>query len=125
MSGILWREREVLDHLVGALRDGRGTEVEKTELRSCIASLEVHRAITAREVAREMGLPGDPTLQDLVVGAPDDWAPALASHRWALIALTDDLRALLRPVPAPGDGNVITLPADGQSVHRSLEEFLA
>lgn len=124
LSGILWREREVLDQLVSVLRDGSGTEVEKAELRSCIASLEVHRAITAREVAREIGISGEPTLQDLVGGAPEEWASALASHRSALVELTRDLRPLLRPLAATADGNVITLPAEGASMHRSLQEFL-
>lgn len=125
LVALLSREREVLDQMARALRTRGCTGLEMAELRSCIASLEVHRAITTRDHALEMGLSGEPTLQELVVGAPDGWAPVLASHRRALIELAEDLRELLRPADAPGEGNIITLAADGPAVHRSLRDFLA
>lgn len=125
LSSLLWREREVLDQLVTRLRLGESTDTDSTDVLASIASLEVHRAITAREVASEIGLIGEPTLQDLVVKAPPEWAPVLASHRRALVGLQKDLRALLRPVGVPVEGNVVTLPVQGSSrVSRSLLEFL-
>src|SRR5688500_11635533 len=65
LSSLLQREREILDRLVAVLSDGAdGAETEGL-LRS-VSSLELHRAITAREVAADLGLNGEPTLSDLV-----------------------------------------------------------
>lgn len=125
LLAILLREREVLDQLAGALRGGSCTETEIAELRSGIANLEVHRAIATRDLALELGLAGEPTLQELVVMAPEEWAPVLATQRRALMELTEDLRALLRRAPAAAGGNIITLPVNGPGVHRSLRDFLA
>lgn len=125
LSSLLWREREVLDQLVRRLRLGGSIGTDSNDVLASIASLEVHRAITTREVASEMGLAGEPTLQELVKKAPPEWAPVLASHRRALVGLQEDLRALSRPTGIPADGNVITLPTHGSSrVSRSLLEFL-
>lgn len=125
LLAILSREREVLDQLAGALRGGSCTEAEIAELRTGIAHLEVHRAIATRDLALELGLPGEPTLQELVIVAPEEWAPVLATQRRALMELTEDLGALARPVPAPAEGNIITLAANGPGAHRSLRDFLA
>lgn len=125
LLAILSREQEVLDQLAGALRAGSCTEPEISELRTGIANLEVHRAIATRDLALEMGLTGEPTLQELVVMAPEEWAPVLATQRRALTELTEELRALSRPAPAPAERNIITMPANGPGVHRSLRDFLA
>lgn len=125
LSSLLWREREVLDQLVTRLRRGESNATDSNDVLASVASLEVHRAITTREVASEMGLNGEPTLQDLMVKAPPEWAPVLASHRRALVGLQEDLRVLLRPMGVPADGNVTTLPIQSPSrVSRSLLEFL-
>jgi hypothetical protein len=133
LSGLLWRERDVLDQLVHRLRDGDGDpltpgEVEADGLLGSISSLELHRAITAREVALELGLEGEPSLQDLIERSDDEWATLLAGHRLALRELTDEVRRLLRRVPAAAvDGNVIALPAPGttgRTLQRSLRDFL-
>src|SRR4051794_41733165 len=115
LSGLLWRERDVLDQLVHRLRDGDevdDNEIEADGLLRSISSLELHRAITAREVAVELGLEGEPSLQDLIERSDDEWAMVLGGHRFALLELTDEVRRLLRRVPAAAvEGNVIALPA--------------
>lgn len=127
LSGLLWREREVLEQLLALLRGG-ADDAETDGILHSISSLELHRAITAREVAVELGLEGEPSLQDLIERSDDEWAAVLAGHRRALQMLGDDARALLRRVPASAvDGNVVTLPTGrrARSLQRSLRDFLA
>jgi hypothetical protein len=133
LSGLLWRERDVLDQLLHRLRDGDDDRapdlVDADGLLRSISSLELHRAITAREVALELGLEGEPSLQDLIERSDDEWATLLAGHRLALRDLTDEVRRLLRRVPAAAvEGNVIALPAPGtpaRTLQRSLRDFLS
>jgi hypothetical protein len=132
LSGLLWRERDVLDQLVRRLRDGdegEPGELEAEGLLRSISSLELHRAITAREVALELGLEGEPSLQDLIERSDDEWATLLAGHRLALRELADEVRRLLRRVPAAAiEGNVIALPAPGtmaRTLQRSLRDFVS
>jgi hypothetical protein len=125
LSGLLWRERDVLEQLVEALRVD-DEPIESDGLLRSISSLELHRAITAREVALELGLDGEPTLQDLVERTEGEWVGVLAAHRRALQELADEVRSLLRPVAAPS-GNVVTLPVGpnaGRTLQRSLRDFL-
>ena len=85
------------------------------------------RAITAREAALDLGLDGEPTLQDLIERTDGEWAAALAGHRRALQALSDEVRVLLRPSAARVEGNVVTLavgPSAGRTLQRSLRDFL-
>lgn len=125
LSGLLWRERDVLDQLLRRLHgDGEREDVESNGLLDSIASLELHRAITSREVALDMGLDGEPTLQNLIAQAPREWAEALAEHRRALLGLSAELRALLRPVAERSDSNVVTLPVRGRDLQRSLRDFI-
>lgn len=126
LSGLLWREREVLEQLLGLLTVGID-DVETDGLLHSISSLELHRAITAREAALELGLEGDPSLQDIIERSDDEWAAVLAGHRRSLQGLADDVKARLRRVPASAvDGNVVTLITAGKrrSLQRSLGEFL-
>ena len=126
LSGLLWREREVLDQLLTLLR-AEGDDVETDGLLHSISSLELHRAITSREAALELGLEGDPSLQDIIERSDDEWAAVLAGHRRSLQVLSDEVRAMLRRVPASAvDGNVVTLLTAGKrrSLQRSLGEFL-
>ena len=126
LSGLLWREREVLDQLL-ALLAGGAEDVETDGLLHSISGLELHRAITAREAALELGLEGDPSLQDIIERSDDEWAAVLAGHRRSLQSLSDEVKALLRRVPASAvDGNVVTLITAGKrrSLLRSLGEFL-
>ena len=134
LSGLLWREREVLDQLLDLLGpdDHRQDPDDDLDVRTdgllhSISSLELHRAITAREAALELGLDGEPSLQDLIERSDDEWAAVLAGHRRSLQTLSDEVRVRLRRVPASAiDGNVVTLITAGKrrSLQRSLGEFL-
>lgn len=131
LSGLLWREREVLDRLLALLQPGTDDdeedELETDGLLHSISGLELHRAITAREVAVELGLEGEPSLQDIIERSDDEWAAVLAGHRRSLQSISDEVRVLLRRVPAAAvDGNVVTLITAGKrrSLQRSLGEFL-
>ncbi|HUP87221.1 MAG TPA: hypothetical protein VM143_16320 [Acidimicrobiales bacterium] len=126
LSGLLWREREVFDQLLELLRVGG--EAEETDgLLHSISGLELHRAITAREAAVELGLDGEPSLQDLIECADGEWAAVLAGHRRALQALSSEVRALLGRVPIHAiEGNIYALPpSGGRAVQRSLRDFLS
>lgn len=125
LSGLLVRERDVLEQLDRRLEQtDRTDDVEVNGLLDSISSLELHRAITSREVAVEMGLEGEPTLQDLIESAPGEWAAMLATHRRALQTLSDQIQHRLRPAVVHREGNVVTLPAAGRSLQRSLRDFL-
>ena len=132
LSGLLWREREVLDQLLDLLEAEAGdddvdVDVKTAGLLHSISSLELHRAITAREAALELGLDGEPSLQDIIERSDDEWSAVLAGHRRSLQSLSDEVRARLRRVPASAvDGNVVTLITAGRrrSLQRSLGEFL-
>ena len=128
LSGLLWREQEVLDQLLRLLHEG-AEEVETDGLLHSISSLEVHRAITAREAALELGLDGEPSLQAIIERSDAEWAAVLANHRRSLQSLSDEVRALLRRVPANAvEGNVVTLPEPGsraRTLQRSLRDFIA
>ena len=126
LSGLLWREQEVLDQLVRLLQ-ADAEEVETNGLLHSISSLEVHRAITAREAAVELGLEGEPSLQEIIERSDDEWAAVLSTHRRALQRLSDEVRSLLRRVPASAvEGNVVTLPTSGRArtLQRSLRDFI-
>jgi hypothetical protein len=114
LSGLLWRERDVLQQLLVILH--AGAEVVECEglLRS-ISSLELHRAITTREVAIELGLDGEQSLDDLATASHGEWAEMLASHREELHRLAADVTAMLADRDT---GSRLGL-------QRSLVEFLA
>jgi len=115
----------VLEELVDVLRTGRDGAGSAGLVRS-IRSLELHRAITAREVAVEFGLEGDPTLQDIVEVATGEWSAILADHRRVLLGLGDELRSLLGADTVRPAGNVVTLGGSRarQALQRSLRDFL-
>jgi hypothetical protein len=129
LSSLLFREREVLGQLVDLLADVEdGDRTETDGLLRSVSSLELHRAITAREAAVDLGLDGEPTLGDLVAVAPSEWASILANHRVALVALTEEAHKRLRSAAisaASLDGKVVALAeARGPGVQRSLTDFL-
>ena len=128
LSGLLWREREVLDQLLALLQtEDPDVHVETDGLLHSISSLELHRAITAREAAVDLGLDGEPSLQEIIERSDDEWAAVLAGHRRSLQSLSEEVRPLLRRVPANAvDGHVVTLITAGKrrSLQRSLGEFL-
>ena len=109
LSGLLWRERDLLDLLLGRLDDG----IDDTDgLFRSLSSLELHRAILAREVGVELGVDGEPTLADLVRLAPADWTEVLADHRQALRTMAEKVNGRL----VGG--------AQRHGLQRSIQEFL-
>jgi sarcosine oxidase gamma subunit len=121
LSSLLRKERDALDLLLARLDEA--PQDHDSLLRS-ISSLELHRAITAREVALELGLDGDPTLRDVVEAAPDEWAIILAGHREALVELASRVEARRLPATVTADLDLRER-ADGQvAIQRSLLEFL-
>lgn len=138
LSGLLWRERIALDRLADGLAGiskelgEEHTELDEVGLYQSISALELHRAIAAREAAVELGVDGEPTLRQLVDAAPLGWADVLASHRRALIDLTQEVAHLVRgPVvdlsEVNGHDHPDAFPIPGvrrNGIQRSLREFL-
>lgn len=113
LSGLLWRERDVLEQLLVILHAGAHLTECEGLLRS-ISSLELHRAITAREAAVELGLDGEPTLRDIAAVSDGEWSDVLATHRLALHQLARDTTDRLRDAE----------PERQQGLQRSLVAFL-
>lgn len=135
LSGLLWRERVALDRLADHLVAG-DPDTDCDGLYHSISALELHRAIAAREAAVELGVEGEPTLQQLVRAAPLGWADVLMSHRRALVDLTNEVTHLVRrphvdltdgdPQDPGGDPSSELRPTGVRrhGVQRSLREFL-
>lgn len=131
LAGLLWREREVLEmlveHLAAAAVEASAGLTTQGLLRS-ISSLELHRAITAREVAVELGLGGEPTLSGLIQNGPPEWAGVLGDHQRSLRSLVHQVGSLSRArvQERQGCGQVVLLPVRApRIIQRSLREFLA
>ncbi len=125
LSVLLRREREVLEMLLSRAA-GTASTLLCDELLRSISSLELHRAITTREVAVELGLRDEPTLGQLVDCSPDGWSVLLAEHRLALLDLAAEVEAMA-PVPLARrepDGALRLGPPRRHAVQRSLLEFL-
>lgn len=118
LSGLLWRERDVLDLVVSRLEGSNG---DWQGLLRSISSLELHRAITAREAALELGLSGDATLDEIAKAAPREWSSILAGHARALRSLTKELLRLSdEGASVRSDGAV-----PSGLFQRSLRDFLS
>lgn len=105
-----------------------GPALVSTGLLRSISSLELHRAITAREVAVELGLAGEPTLRELIQRGPSEWAVVLVDHHRHLTSLVQQVgsRSRVRMQDHEGPTDVVLLPLGaGRMVQRSLREFLA
>ncbi len=120
LSGLLWRERDVLDLVVRRLEGG---VADWQALMRSIGSLELHRAITAREAALELGVSGDASLEAIARAAPREWSSILAGHARALRALLAEIVRLSeqRERVASGAAGRIS----GSVVQRSLRDFLS
>ena len=132
LSALLRKEREALDLLLARLEE---SPQDHASLLRSISSLELHRAITAREVALELGLAGDPTLREMARAAPEEWALILHGHREALVELASQVEAHRLPetvvvdittAASGGNGNGNgNGSAEGRvAIQRSLLEFL-
>ncbi|HEX7165486.1 MAG TPA: hypothetical protein VF230_00765 [Acidimicrobiales bacterium] len=129
LSGLLWRERVALDRLADHLVAG-DDDTSVDGLYHSISALELHRAIASREAAVELGVDGEPTLGELMDAAPLGWADVLASHRRALVDLTNEVTHLVRrpTVDVRELEDTVDLRPNGvrrNGVQRSLREFLA
>lgn len=106
LSQILWRERELLEHLSYEL------EVERLVLASGrtrwlvnatraieatlseIRATEVLRAVAADEVAESLGLSPNPSLVALAEASDEPWRGILLDHRDGLLASARDIAEL-------------------------------
>lgn len=127
LSGLLWREREALERLLCRL-EGPQEDLDDigsvATARHRLSVLEVERSIACRNVAQNLGLPGEaPTLSELVEAAPVGWAAILIGHRRALQTLAErveraDVVVLHEPSTPAGD-------APAPDIQRSLVDFLS
>ena len=106
LSNVLWRERELLELLLFKLEEeqlllsagkaqwiGRATHEVETVLEA-IGQVELLRATEVTEVARELGLPGDVSLRELIGRTPEPWSTILAEHRKKFLEITAAVTAL-------------------------------
>lgn len=103
LSGVLWRERELLDlllfkldeeQLVVASGRSRWLAYATREVESVLARLretEVLRATIAHAVAASLGLESDPSLRALAEASDEPWRTILVDHRKAFATVTAQL----------------------------------
>jgi hypothetical protein len=106
LSGILWRQREMLELLVFKLEEeqlmlaaGRTRWLahatrEVEAVLDHIRRTEVLRAAEVEAVAREFGLAPNPSLAALADAAPAPWSDLLREHRHAFLRLTSEITGL-------------------------------
>ncbi|MGN6609627.1 MAG: flagellar protein FlgN [Jatrophihabitans sp.] len=106
VSGLLWRERDVLEHLlfkltqeqlVVASGSTRWLAKATDEVQAAVESMrlqEIARAVEVEHLALQLGLPGDSTLSRLSDTADEPWATLFAEHRAALRSLVLEVQAL-------------------------------
>lgn len=106
LSGVLWRERQLLELLLFKLEEeqliltsgrtqwlGHATREVESVLDQ-IRSAELGRSIEAEEAAREVGLPDGSSLRALAQRSPAPWDELLMDHHAAFVSLTDQIHAL-------------------------------
>ncbi|TIC85970.1 flagellar protein FlgN [Nocardioides sp. GY 10113] len=103
LSQILWRERELLEHLAYKLEverlllsTGRTQWLPKAtreieDLLATIRETEVLRAAVADDVAARLGLGPNPSLVALAEAADEPWPAILADHRDALVSIAREI----------------------------------
>jgi len=106
LAAVLWRQRELLERLVYRLEceqllmaSGRtrflGLATAEVEaLLDELAVVELQRAAMAERVARDTGLDGDASLEEIAGSVQPPWTEVLIEHRHALLTLTSELSAL-------------------------------
>lgn len=127
LSGLLWREREALELLLGLLvaTGDEASGLDDVELlattRHALSMLELERVLLVRDLADELTiLDPTPTLAQLASAAEPGWAAILTGHGRALQALVFRLDALVPSVAGPSGAD-----ASADALQRSLAEFLA
>lgn len=122
LSRILRRERDTLGLFLERVGSGHTDLDECIDILRSLGGVELHRAITAREAARELGLGADATLRLLADTAPSPWTAVLGAHRGALLALAAAVADVRRD-------ELIDLRESPRAaafeIPRSLAEFLA
>ncbi|MCI2240633.1 flagellar protein FlgN [Paenibacillus sp. TRM 82003] len=106
VSGILWKERELLELLLFKLEEeqlvlasGRTRWLahatrEVEFVMDQIRSTEVLRAAEVDAVAAELEIEAGPSLNALAAAAPEPWGELLRGHRDAFLTLTAEIQAL-------------------------------
>ncbi|EYR65061.1 flagellar biosynthesis protein FlgN [Actinotalea ferrariae CF5-4] len=106
LSGVLWRERQLLELLLFKLEEeqliltsgksqwlGHATREVESVLDQ-IRGVELGRAIEAEDAALELGLEEGSSLLALAQRAPAPWDALLRDHHQAFVDLTDQINAL-------------------------------
>ncbi len=125
LSGVLWRERQLLELLLFKLEEeqlvltsgrtrwlGHATREVESVLDQ-IRGAELGRAVEADAVARDLGLPEGSGLRALAEAAPAPWDELLAEHHQAFVSLTAEIKAL-------ADGNRELLSASNRAAQETL-----
>ena len=106
VSGILWKERELLELLLFKLEEeqlvlasGRTRWLahatrEVEFVMEQIRTTELLRATQVDEVAAELGLEPVPSLNAVADAAPDPWGEIFRGHRDAFLTLTAEIQDL-------------------------------
>lgn len=103
LNSVLWRERELLESLLFFLEteqlilaSGRtrwlphaSAEIERTT--AALRSTEILRSAHADEVAAELGLATDPSLNALAAAAAEPWGTIFEDQREALLSITTQI----------------------------------
>ncbi|NAZ85446.1 flagellar export chaperone FlgN [Kineococcus indalonis] len=106
VSGILWKERELMELLLFKLEEeqlvlaaGRTRWLahatrEVEFVMEQIRTTEVLRAAEVDAVAAELELPPGPSLNALAAAAPEPWGELMRGHRDAFLTLTAEIQNL-------------------------------
>jgi hypothetical protein len=103
LNSVLWRERELLESLLFFLEteqlilaSGRtrwlpraSAEIERTT--AALRTTELLRAAQADEVAAELGLAADPSLDALAQAAVEPWGTIFEDQREAFLSITTQI----------------------------------
>jgi hypothetical protein len=103
LNSVLWRERELLESLLFFLEteqlilaSGRtrwlpraSAEIDRAS--SALRSTELLRAAQADEVAEELGLAADPSLNALAAAAAEPWGTIFEDQREAFLSITTQI----------------------------------
>jgi len=104
VSGILWKERELLELLLFKLEEeqlvlasGRSRWLahatrEVEFVLEQIRSTEILRAIEVDTIADELGLEPGASLNQIAAAAPDPWGDLFRGHRDAFLTLTGEIQ---------------------------------
>lgn len=106
MSNVLWRQRQLLDLLQFRMtveqsllvgRQVRWLARATDEVEAVLEEMrqtELLRAVVVDQVAAELGLGVDASLQDIIEASPSPWDEIFEEHRRAFLVLTDEVQAI-------------------------------